>query len=662
MTALKLTSPVLIAATVASAAAFSMAKSPMASIGAPAQGESIARRWEGTVTYTQTLNWPTEVGDIVSHIEMDVRWGERQRIDVTDDRGAVVGQLIILEEDGSSWTGRLAGITTRQTVCDVTVTNYAGTGNGDTTIRTGWVYFSLVEDDPLAGRIPSGTYHVIGDARQQFQGTMTGRTDRFCNPAGSRTFSSEVPGGVVGFRMGKEPMSWNNPVPVNQIPASSMLQAYENADAINFDTLPTNHTDQKKRQLIGGAMVGTWNAGGESVRWVAEWDVRRKLDVAILLEEPDRDWWPSGEPRPNTVSLKARFDNDTLEGRFRFRLAEVTEEPGYALNAGNFTNKDLEFASGQAGFEAAEETDDGWTIEGTEAANEIEIIVQALDYGAWGRLSCEAMVDGDWYACETAAGAFSVTLPLDDDLDLIADSWAEDNATGGSNDTDPKPSGTEEDNDGLSNYEEYRGVLAQGIHYRTDPKTKTLFLRDDQGLARSTTALTIFDLYYLSSNEVGGADGRVANFNQCEGAHAGHHLDDQYAVVVTNGGLSNTWNWGCAFPCVGRALGPPSSCTDARIYVPQITADMATWNNGTFAGLGEIIISQVVDHEIGHCIGTHHHHIDAPSVAGTAADGPVCTMRYYFNRIFNNTITAADIGAQFCESISLPRIDLSDPS
>ena len=174
--------------------------------------------------------------------------------------------------------------------------------------------------------------------------------------------------------------------------------------------------------------------------------------------------------------------------------------------------------------------------------------------------------------------------------------------------------------------------------------------------------MTVFDLYYLSSSEVGGADGRVANFNQCEGAHAGHHLDDQYAVVVTNGGSSRTWDWGLAPALRGRPIGPPSSCTDARIYVPQITADMVWWSNSIFAGLTPIVISNIVDHEIGHCIGAAHHNVDAPSVAATESDGPVCTMRYYYNRIWDNTITAADIGAQFCTSISLPKIDLSDPS
>ena len=107
-------------------------------------------------------------------------------------------------------------------------------------------------------------------------------------------------------------------------------------------------------------------------------------------------------------------------------------------------------------------------------------------------------------------------------------------------------------------------------------------------------------------------------------------------------------------------MGPPSSCTDARIYVPQITADMVSWNNGIFAGLTPIVISNIVDHEIGHCLGAHHHNVDAAWIL--PSDGPVCTMRYYYNRIFNNTITAADIGAQFCTSITLPKIDLSDPS
>ena len=57
----------LLVAAAAAAGTLFMANSPMASVASPAQGESIARRWEGTVTFTHTLNWArVEVGAVVA--------------------------------------------------------------------------------------------------------------------------------------------------------------------------------------------------------------------------------------------------------------------------------------------------------------------------------------------------------------------------------------------------------------------------------------------------------------------------------------------------------------------------------------------------------------------------------------------------------------------
>ena len=46
-------------------------------------------------------------------------------------------------------------------------------------------------------------------------------------------------------------------------------------------------------------------------------------------------------------------------------------------------------------------------------------------------------------------------------------------------DTDAMPAGDGKPGDGLSRYEEYRGVHVNGQHQRLDPDTKELFVRID---------------------------------------------------------------------------------------------------------------------------------------------------------------------------------------
>lgn len=144
-----------------------------------------------------------------------------------------------------------------------------------------------------------------------------------------------------------------------------------------------------------------------------------------------------------------------------------------------------------------------------------------------------------------------VTIPYDIDENHIADiGWPKaDNPKvqlpdplSNNVDEDDSPEGDKTNGDGLSTYEEYRGLMVQeGTHVRTNPQIKTIFIRNKNDLPidlyKSISMLEVFELsdsrYYQSDEE------RVVNFNAPPvviGAPPSTHLVNQKGLFLIDGG------------------------------------------------------------------------------------------------------------------------------
>ena len=155
-------------------------------------------------------------------------------------------------------------------------------------------------------------------------------------------------------------------------------------------------------------------------------------------------------------------------------------------------DSDLKFMPNQQGIIICYE-EPGYAIAGTmEPTTDATVQVVCLDYGAYGTLSvayeCDTeriwarlplgVVDDDF--SDPEFGDYTVQIPYDRKIDGIADCWQSkygDYANEANEDSDDTPTGdAERTGDGLSAYEEYRGMVVRGVWKEFDPKIKDMFV------------------------------------------------------------------------------------------------------------------------------------------------------------------------------------------
>ena len=203
------------------------------------------------------------------------------------------------------------------------------------------------------------------------------------------------------------------------------------------------------------------------------------------------EFMPSGGPGVNDDNTTTF--TMTLQGGasapIRFTLYEVSSEPGYCMNkpssipeSGNEDAddwKDLQFPS-QTGFEVSGSDDNIATT--TSSVSSVTVTVKSFDCGAYGKIKAEAQICGQWYTAHIVGGTdLFARIPRDDDNNHIADTWTFN--TGDATDDDDTSLNNTNNGDGLTRYEEYRGVDINGdgtittSSERLNPSKKDLFVQ-----------------------------------------------------------------------------------------------------------------------------------------------------------------------------------------
>jgi hypothetical protein len=272
------------------------------------------------------------------------------------------------------------------------------------------------------------------------------------------------------------------------------------------------------------------------------------------LQKCSSSFMPKGGDEDNSVQITAEIEPDDLTGTMKFTLFDVSSEPGFCLNKpalipgsgeDSSTWKDLQFKDPQTGFTVSGVNKDVATTSSEVYTKTVE--VNCYDYGAYGDIKAEIQLNGTWYTAHVEGGAEeSVRIPQDsieDNTKYISVAWAH---HGDYDDDDDTSADNNHDGDGLTRYEEYRGVDYDDddISDRLSPAEKDLFVqgRDFGGFASFDygAAFTNADIAVYSFVGTVGTDDR--------------NIDVLVVTAYTESGDSNIeqlevwggvrfWNW-----------------------------------------------------------------------------------------------------------------------
>lgn len=305
--------------------------------------------------------------------------------------------------------------------------------------------------------------------------------------------------------------------------------------------------------------------------------------------------------------------------------------------------------------------------------------VRLMDSAAFGQLSAEVRIAGGWYGV-AAKGATAdrlethLMVPLDRNGDGIHDAWAgEHGVTDAGEDARDRPPGAEP-GDGLTAFEEYRGIYTRASLRRLDPTAREVFVHDYSG--KLGPALSNADYMYVAHGL------RLVSLREDEFkddvinwmSESPRKRGDQYILVLVPG---EQVKGAMADISLGRAshVGPPTRdahtilLAEGRLLAGEATRD------------GRLTAAWVVAHEVGHNINIPHHGtgdglrvVDGKiswiaCLNGQHSGQEDCIMRYRTSAYFFNgrpvperldaspvtsgqlvPFTVGDIGDLFCET------------
>jgi hypothetical protein len=221
-------------------------------------------------------------------------------------------------------------------------------------------------------------------------------------------------------------------------------------------------------------------------------DTVKVTNLKVEIEKCASAFLPKGGEgsEDNTTTIRAFVTPNTVKGRFKLTLYDVSDEAGYCVNApatvpgsGEDSDswKDLQFPT-QTNFTISG-SDNNVAETTTTDVNEATVTVKSFDCGAYGKIKVEFTPQGSGIVCvgKEQGGTDEFTrIPRDADANNIADCWSH-NAGGNTDDTDTSLNNTM-NGDGLTRYQEYRGIdiNADGViaaDERLDPAKKDLFVR-----------------------------------------------------------------------------------------------------------------------------------------------------------------------------------------
>ncbi len=399
-------------------------------------------------------------------------------------------------------------------------------------------------------------------------------------------------------------------------------------------TLPANFTGQpvgNDPDQLSGTFEETIPApndeGGGEIVTKATWNLtkgagKQELIVSPSSEEADYDSWipePGMNESMKGNELNIELHLQEIDGSspavkakfFELKLVNTSKQPGICINAPlspSTPKPDLRFLP----QERATLGPDGQTIKiPCEDGESGQAVIASYDGGGWTILNASAILtDG-----KTIKGVLvsdkskkDIPIPKNNSGGKIAEQWLEDNGRPGETDDKETSQDNNNDGDGLSAYEEYRGVMSEGKFRRLDPTIKELGVKFKKselsifadGFAKFENA-TGFKIIRFYDNEIP-ANRRI---NQ-NGSYA--NIYPQFVLNLTMGALP------------GKKIAQSPGSPGIPTVVTSIILDQgkihqayqddqaeARSMNATLPYTEKEFLAHVVAHELGHGVNLAHH-------------------------------------------------------
>jgi hypothetical protein len=384
-----------------------------------------------------------------------------------------------------------------------------------------------------------------------------------------------------------------------------------------------------KNVLAGTKSTTTDVVGMGTVTQTITWSLSRSTNTnaeLIVTPEDYDNWLP--EPGQNElikgtvikINLKVYGRNGqpptSKTKSFELRLSNTSKEPGITINAPlvPLTDlSDLRFLS-QANTAIGDEfqfakvkCNDGVTG---------DISIGAFDGGAYSTLTAVAILEDDSRIeghLLISGGNTEILLPKRPAGSKIAVAWLVRNNNPGDMDDNETSTGNTNDGDGLTAYEEYRGVISEGGFRRLDPRKKELGVKMKRGefpvfsdgLSKFENASGI-KVIRFGENEIG-VD-RKLNKN-----HLTAHIYDQYALFLQAGTLVSDLGKSFGGPAIPKQV---SKVVISQNNISQSYQDRlaeANTMNTNLSYIDKDLFAAVTAHELTHSVNVRHHGSLAPN-------------------------------------------------
>lgn len=296
-----------------------------------------------------------------------------------------------------------------------------------------------------------------------------------------------------------------------------------------------------------GALTGRHNYTTENTSIETTWSLSPsdgQMPEYFLTFE-DLEEFKTKLPEPGTkVRLKVYTkDENPIAVPVRFTIEECSQEPGTCLNSREADNDyDLEFDLESGGTEVYR--DGKLSVRTKEAVTLAFVDIKIKDYAAFASIYAEIEIDDIRQKIQVDfSGDNQLLFPWDENANYIADQWEKDHKIFKKNnglqpfwDEEKKPSLDKEPGDGLSIYEEYRGLEIKGQHTRLNPNFKELVIENRTGQQKISQGISLFSrasgvkVIELKQGEL--PNGRVVNFNS-----RAHRNMEQHGIIIITASL-----------------------------------------------------------------------------------------------------------------------------
>jgi hypothetical protein len=377
-------------------------------------------------------------------------------------------------------------------------------------------------------------------------------------------------------------------------------------------------------------------AGMGKVTYTTSWRLVSDLDVELIVKpkgfDKDKipklyeDWLPEPGKDETTKGSYMRIELElkSKSGKplkykaqsFELKLSNTSAEPGITINYPVNSNPqkqlpDLRFIPLPI---AESDAQDQYITVSCRNGSTGEAYIASYDGGGATTLTAEATLGGGISITGHLAGSSddSIQIPKRVQGTMIATSWL--NANGNPKEIDDRETSKDNSNggDGLSAYEEYRGVISEGKYKKLDPQNKELgilatqqdFKLFDEGISWFKNASDLKAIRFDFDKDEIAPDGKL-NSNAKTA-----RVFDQHAVYILNGGLGG-----------GNDLGSTYSKSDKPDIPAQIISVVIDWANiqkryqkrvnaakpAALKFTVQDYLSQTVAHELGHTVSIYHH-------------------------------------------------------